>query len=87
MDVNESSDEPILVPLAIPLLAGPSALASVLFLMSSDPGRWPDWLATVLIAWAMTATVLLLSSRSSHQKTWIDCDREIDGHGSYRNCH
>ena len=62
VDVDESSGEPILVPLAIPLLAGPSALASVLFLMSSDPGRWPDWLAAVLIAWAMTATVLLLSS-------------------------
>ena len=62
VNVDESSDEPILVPLAIPLLAGPSALASVLFLMSSDPGRWPDWLAAVLIAWAMTATVLLLSS-------------------------
>jgi len=62
VNVDESSDEPILVPLAIPLLAGPSALASVLFLMSSDPGRWADWLAAVLIAWAMTATVLLLSS-------------------------
>ena len=62
VNVDESSDEPILVPLAIPLLAGPSALASVLFLMSSDPSRWADWLAAVLIAWAMTATVLLLSS-------------------------
>ena len=62
VDVDESSGEPILVPLAIPLLAGPSALASVLFLMSSDPDRWPHWLAAVLIAWAMTATVLLLSS-------------------------
>ena len=62
IDMDESSEEPILVPLAIPLLAGPSALASVLFLMSSDPDRWPDWLAAVLIAWAMTATVLLLSS-------------------------
>ena len=62
VDVDESSGEPILVPLAIPLLAGPFALASVLFLMGSDPGRWPDWLAAVLIAWAMTATVLLLSS-------------------------
>ena len=62
VDVDVSSGEPILVPLAIPLLAGPSALASVLFLMSSDPDRWPHWLAAVLIAWAMTATVLLLSS-------------------------
>ena len=62
VDFDENSGEPILVPLAIPLLAGPSALASVLFLMSSDPGRWPEWLAAVLIAWAMTAVVLLLSS-------------------------
>tara|TARA_B100000927_G_scaffold230934_1_gene190942 strand:+ start:916 stop:1518 length:603 start_codon:yes stop_codon:yes gene_type:complete len=62
VDFDANSDEPVLVPLAIPLLAGPSALASVLFLMSSDPGRWPEWLAAVLIAWAMTAIVLLLSS-------------------------
>ena len=62
VDMDDSAEEPILVPLAIPLLAGPSALASVLFLMSSDPDRWPHWLAAVLIAWAMTATVLLFSS-------------------------
>ena len=62
VDVDENTDEPILVPLAIPLLAGPSALASVLFLMSSDPTRWPDWLAAVLIAWAMTAVGMLFSS-------------------------
>ena len=60
--MDDSAEEPILVPLAIPLLAGPSALASVLFLMSSDPDRWPHWLAAVLIACAMTATVLLFSS-------------------------
>lgn len=62
VDMDDSAEEPILVPLAIPLLAGPSALASVLFLMSSDPDRWPHWLAAVLIACAMTATVLLFSS-------------------------
>ena len=62
VDMDDSAEEPILVPLAIPLLAGPSALASVLFLMSSDPDRWPHWRAAVLIAWAMTATVLLFSS-------------------------
>ncbi len=27
-----------------------------------DHPRWPHWLAAVLIAWAMTATVLLFSS-------------------------
>jgi multiple antibiotic resistance protein len=49
------------VPLAIPFVAGPSALAAVLFIMSSDPTRWPEWLAAVVLAWGVTCAVLLLS--------------------------
>ena len=36
--------EPFLVPLAIPYVAGPSALATLLLLMSREPQRWPEWL-------------------------------------------
>ena len=49
VDIDENTEEPILVPLAIPLLAGPSAFAAVLFLMSSDPTRWFDWLTAVVL--------------------------------------
>ncbi|CAN5119501.1 MarC family protein [soil metagenome] len=60
-DVEGAEDEPLLVPLAIPFVAGPSALAAVLFIMSSDPTRWPEWLAAVVLAWGVTCAVLLLS--------------------------
>ena len=60
-DVEEGGAEPLVVPLAIPFIAGPSALASVLFIMSSDPTRWPEWLAAVFLAWAVSGVVLLLS--------------------------
>ena len=44
------------------LLFALAALVLFLFLMSSDPTRWFDWLTAVFLAWAMTAVVLLFSS-------------------------
>jgi multiple antibiotic resistance protein len=54
--------EPFLVPLAVPYVAGPSALATELLLMSREPARWPEWLAALLIAWAVTAVILYYAS-------------------------
>ncbi len=61
-DMEAVENDPVLVPLAVPFLAGPSALASVLFVMSSDPSRWPEWLAAVLLAWAATGLILFYST-------------------------
>ena len=58
-------DEPLVVPLAIPLIAGPSALASVMFIMSSDPSRAGVWAGAVFGAWLLTGTVLMLAVRFS----------------------
>jgi multiple antibiotic resistance protein len=52
--------EPFLVPLAIPLIAGPSALATLLLLQRSGSSREALLLA-LTIAWMVTA-ILLLSS-------------------------
>ncbi len=60
-DLEGAEGEPLLVPLAVPFVAGPSALASVLFIMASDPSRWLEWLAAVVLAWAVTGVVLLFS--------------------------
>ncbi|MEP6670680.1 MAG: MarC family protein [Chthoniobacter sp.] len=62
VDMEAAENDPVLVPLAVPFLAGPSALASVLFVMSSDPSRWPEWLAAVLLAWAATGLILFYST-------------------------
>lgn len=50
--------EPFIVPMAIPLVAGPSGMAAVMLMGSNDPGRLGDWSIALLIAWAATAAIL-----------------------------
>jgi MarC family membrane protein len=56
---EESDGEPFIVPLAIPYVAGPSALATVLLLASSQPERHVDWFLAISGAWVATAAILL----------------------------
>ncbi len=53
--------EPFLVPLAIPYVAGPSAISTVMLIMSRDPSRWPEWLGALAAASVVTCVFLLLS--------------------------
>jgi MarC family membrane protein len=59
---EEVEGEPFIVPLAIPYVAGPSAFATELLLMSREPDRWPEWLAALLLAWSATALILYFGS-------------------------
>jgi multiple antibiotic resistance protein len=52
-------EEPFLVPLAVPMIAGPSAVAAILLLVSRDPGGLWTWWAALSTAWAVSAAVLL----------------------------
>jgi multiple antibiotic resistance protein len=54
--------EPFIVPLAIPYVAGPSAMATSLLMMSREPERWLDWLLAVLLAWFISAVIIYFSS-------------------------
>ena len=54
--------EPFLVPLAIPLFAGPSTLAALLLLQRSSPDDTRSLLTAVTIAWAIGGTILLSST-------------------------
>ena len=56
---DQLEGEPFIVPLAIPLIAGPSALATLILLVNSDPSNMLNWLYVLLIAWALTAVILL----------------------------
>jgi len=54
--------EPMLVPLATPAVAGPSALAVLMTLRNTHTGPlWELYLA-VILAWAATAFILLQAS-------------------------
>lgn len=53
--------EPFIVPLAIPYVAGPSSLATVLLLNTREPGRWPEWVLAILLAWAACLPIMLAS--------------------------
>jgi small neutral amino acid transporter SnatA (MarC family) len=55
--------EPFIVPLAVPALAGPSALATVLLFVSKEPGRWMEWLGAIAGVMAISAIVLSFSGR------------------------
>ena len=50
--------EPFIVPMAIPLVAGPSGMAAVMLLGSQDPGRMGDWTLALVLAWLGTAVIL-----------------------------
>ncbi|HMP04024.1 MAG TPA: MarC family protein [Gemmatales bacterium] len=56
-------EEPFIVPLAVPYVAGPSVLATELLFMSKEPDRWPEWLLAITLAWAGCAAILLGSTR------------------------
>jgi multiple antibiotic resistance protein len=58
---EEPMSEPFIVPLATPMVAGPSVLATLLVLVSTQPEMLWSWFAALMIAWAITAAVLLCS--------------------------
>ncbi|MEJ6604017.1 MAG: MarC family protein [Verrucomicrobiia bacterium] len=56
-------DEPFIVPLAIPMIAGPSGIAFLLLLASKEPGRLPEWMAALTAASAISAGILIMGER------------------------
>ena len=54
--------EPFLVPLAIPLFAGPSTLAAVLLLQRTSPGHTTALFIAVTVAWVIGGSILLSST-------------------------
>ena len=51
--------EPFIVPMAIPGVAGPSAMAAVMLLANSHPGRTAAWSVALFLAWLATAVILM----------------------------
>jgi len=55
--------EPFIVPLAIPSIAGPTAIATVVLLVSRAPQRMPEWIVAITIAMLVALAVLLSAER------------------------
>ena len=55
--------EPFIVPLAIPSIAGPAAIATVMLLASRAPQRLFEWCAAVSVAMLVTAALLVSAER------------------------
>ncbi len=58
---NEESEEPLIVPIAIPMVSGPGAIATVMLIAKSHPQEFSSILLALLLAWAVTTAILLLS--------------------------
>jgi MarC family membrane protein len=60
---TDGEREPVIFPLAVPLLAGPSAMATVLLLASRQPDRIVAWVGALTLAMAVSTVVLLAAER------------------------
>lgn len=54
--------EPYIVPMAIPLIAGPSTMATLLLLGQREPDRTLEWSLALLLAWIASAVILFGST-------------------------
>ena len=51
--------EPFIVPIAIPMIAGPSALATIILMAKNDPTQKSNLLIALLVAWTLSSSLLL----------------------------
>ncbi|MEJ6558149.1 MAG: MarC family protein [Candidatus Thioglobus sp.] len=75
---NTPEGEPLVVPLAIPLIAGPSAIAAAILIMANDPNRWLDWGIALVVAWSLVGLILIFSekfSRHISHKAFVAIER------------
>jgi MarC family membrane protein len=63
---GQHTGEPFIVPLAIPLLAGPSALATVLLLVSREPEYMWLWVGALTVAMLVCAVIIIFADRLSN---------------------
>lgn len=62
----ESGSEPLLFPLAVPTIAGPSALATVLLLVSGTQENTLTGIAALTITMAISSAILIFADRIAH---------------------
>ncbi len=61
MKIVDRAEDPFLVPLAMPLVVGPAAIAIVLILGSSQPANTLTWVLALTISWCIASLILIPS--------------------------
>lgn len=56
---DEHEEEPFIVPMATPLIAGPSVMATLMLMVGREPMKMPLWFGAMLTAWAVNSALLL----------------------------
>ncbi len=62
MGDEDGDGEPFIVPLAVPMMAGPSILATLILLVEKNPEQIGNSLLSLLLAWGVSATILYFST-------------------------
>ena len=60
---GEPAGEPFIVPLAIPFIAGPSALATVMLMATREPAKLGMWALAITVAIVLVTVILLAGER------------------------
>lgn len=60
-DKSRLKDEPFIVPLAVPLIAGPSTLTVVMLLANQAPQHLFIWFVALSLAWFITTLILVFA--------------------------
>jgi multiple antibiotic resistance protein len=53
--------EPLIVPLAVPLIAGPSTMTMVMLLANQAPDQMTHWFIALVTAWFITTLILVFA--------------------------
>lgn len=62
---RRASQEPFIVPLAIPLIAGPSTMTLVILISTQEPEHMWLWFSALVIAWLASAIILVFADNLS----------------------
>ncbi len=57
-----AGEEPFIVPLAIPMLAGPSILATLILVAHQEPDKMLYWAGAVFVAWLASSCILMFGA-------------------------
>lgn len=56
---QQPGGEPFLVPIAIPMIAGPSVMAMLILMTQTNPENMTNWFVALIVSWVASSVILL----------------------------